>query len=138
MKRTSRQSLMRFNNILSKNQYISLKWNDWLNWWMNNFLDGSKDLLSLKRVKTTDICDSSVVEDNKDIWEKAIQQFCKISHGLVDKVHDCMHRSGDTHKYWTYYHLCSDKSNCVAKHRLVCLIATCGLVVLGLEYRSFI
>ena len=85
MKRTSRQSLMRFNNILSKSQYISLKWNDWLNWWMNNFLDGSKDLLSLKRVKTTDICDSH-------IWEKAIQQFCKISHGLVDKLHDCMHK----------------------------------------------
>ena len=31
---------------------------------MKNFLGGSKDLPSLKGVKTTDICDSSVVEEN--------------------------------------------------------------------------
>ena len=61
---------------------------------MKHFLDESKDLLSLKRVKTTDICDSLVVEENKDTGEKALQQFCKIPHGLVDKVQDCMQRLG--------------------------------------------
>ena len=65
------------------------------------FFDETSDLLSLKRVKTADICDSSVVKENKNTWEKALQQFCKITHCLVDKVHDCMHRFGDTHKYST-------------------------------------
>ena len=78
---------------------------------MKTLLDESKDLLSPKTVKTTEICDSSLGEKRKDTWEKALQQFCKILHGLVDKEQHCMQRFGDKHKYWTLYHLWSD---CVA------------------------